>query len=136
MVNGQVFVQKFLIEQNVGRFTGGDAAHTIGGFRGFLIGLAMYLGVLLLGMMPWSLFIFRYWPRITAESARDESAEATLNRYLASWAAIIFVFFAISSAKLPHYILPMVPPLAILIASSVLRSKADDAKALVPRGCH
>jgi len=134
--NGQTFVQKFLIEQNVGRFTGGDAAHTLPGFRGFVAGLGMYLGVLLLGMFPWSLFLWNAWPRrvsspITNQSLRDPSPPAPspitnqmgegVERYLASWAGVVFVFFAISGAKLVHYILPMLPPLAILVAAYAVR---------------
>ena len=37
LVDGQLFVRKFLIEQNLQRFAGGDAAHNSG-----LIGMPMY----------------------------------------------------------------------------------------------
>lgn len=104
LANGQTFVQKFLIEQNIGRFTGGDAAHTLGWKS-----LPAYIPIVFLGMFPWSLGIFAAWPR---------KAQPTdpLNRFLWTWAITIFLFFSISGAKLPHYILPVFPPLAILVA--------------------
>jgi len=119
-VNGQLFVQKFLIEQNIGRFTGGDAAHTLGGIQG----LIFYVPLFLVGMLPWSLFIWKAWPM--ARRKQPEFAESEqLQRYLATWAGVIFVFFTISSAKLPHYILPMFPPAALLVADYVNRKARD-----------
>lgn len=128
MANGQVFVQKFLIEQNVGRFTGGDAAHTLPGIEGLVDGLVMYLAVILLGMLPWSLFIVSAWPRRAKALPRTGDLPAqddvALRRYLATWATVVFIFFAISGAKLVHYLLPMFPPLAILVAHyAVARAK-------------
>jgi 4-amino-4-deoxy-L-arabinose transferase-like glycosyltransferase len=108
LANGQTFVQKFLIEQNVGRFTGGDAAHTLG-----VSSLPAYIPIVLAGMIPWSFWIWAAWPR----RAKDLGAEtAPLRRYLATWAAVVFLFFSLSGAKLPHYVLPVFPPLAILVA--------------------
>ena len=117
--NGQLFVQKFLIEQNVGRFTGGDAAHTLPGISGLVAGAGMYIGVLFLGMFPWSLFIWKAWPRrgVGASDVAAPANDEALRRYLATWAAVVFIFFTISGAKLVHYLLPMMPPLAILIAA-------------------
>jgi 4-amino-4-deoxy-L-arabinose transferase-like glycosyltransferase len=100
--NGQLFVQKFLIEQNIGRFTGGDAAHTVG-----VVSLPLYAVVVLVGMLPWSFWIPASWPRRDADP---------LVRFLAAWAGTVFLFFTLSSAKLPHYVLPLFPPLAMLVA--------------------
>ena len=102
---GDLFVQKFLIEQNVGRFTGGDVAHKLEGPQN----LVFYIAILLIGMLPYSLWVPRAWPL----KARSDNP---LLRYLAAWSTIVFVFFTLGGAKLPHYILPAVPPLAMLVA--------------------
>lgn len=129
MVNGQMFVQKFLVEQNIGRFTGGDAAHTLGGIQS----LILYVPILLLGMLPWSLFVWRAWPRRgSAEVAGADSA--SLKRYLATWASVIFLFFTISGAKLPHYVLPVIPPLAMLVAMDAMERSANPKKWFVSAG--
>lgn len=117
--NGQLFVQKFLIEQNIGRFTGGDAAHTLPGIGGLIAGVVGYLLILLLGMMPWSLFVVSAWPRRSQQDREED--ETSVERYLATWAVVVFVFFAISGAKLVHYLLPMFPPLAMLVAAWAIR---------------
>jgi len=115
LVNGKLFVNKFLIEQNVGRFSGGDAAHTLG-----IQSLPFFLPVLLLGMLPWSAWIWSAWPR---RSDSDDLQQAALRRYLATWAAVVFIFFSLSGAKLVHYILPALPPLAILIGHHLAERK-------------
>ncbi|AIE85319.1 glycosyl transferase family protein [Fimbriimonas ginsengisoli Gsoil 348] len=115
LANGKLFVDKFLIEQNIGRFTGGDAAHTLG-----IASLPLYVPILFLGMIPWSIWIWGAWPRWPQTPAPDspvaqEDLGDASRRYLAAWGAIVFVFFSISGAKLPHYILPVFPPFAILV---------------------
>lgn len=147
MANGQLFVQKFLIEQNIGRFTGGDAAHSIKGAWTIIL----YIPVLLVGMMPWSGWIWKAWPSRSLSPQRlgrkgqgkegleavgvatlgeTESAnvgahseEASFTRYLAAWAAIIFIFFSVSSAKLPHYVLPVFAPVAMLLGIHFAQKK-------------
>ncbi|HTQ09360.1 MAG TPA: glycosyltransferase family 39 protein [Fimbriimonadaceae bacterium] len=113
LVNGHEFVQKFLIEQNLDRFTGGDPAHTVP----FLIGLVMYILVIAVGTAPWSLYLWKAWPR-------DSDP---LHRYLAVWAVVPFVLFAVSKAKLPHYVLPCAPPLALLVGSYQSRRGSGSA---------
>lgn len=107
LANGKDFVQKFLVEQNLNRFTGGDAAHSLG-----LKGLPFYIPILLLAVIPWGF--------TEAAKVWRTKFDNPLNRFFFTWAATIFVFFTISSAKLPHYILPVVPPLALLAGGSIV----------------
>jgi 4-amino-4-deoxy-L-arabinose transferase-like glycosyltransferase len=110
LANGQTFVSEFLIKQNLGRFTGGDSAHTLP----FLKSFWFYIPILLVGMFPWILWLPGAWPRANRGSRTADRGSA-LRSYLAGWAGIIFVFFTISGAKLPHYVLPCAPPIAILV---------------------
>jgi hypothetical protein len=48
--------------------------------------------------------------------------------FLACWAGFVFLFFSASHSKLVPYILPALPPLAVLIALAL--GSAQDAKAL------
>lgn len=119
LANGQTFVQKFLIEQNVGRFSGGDKAHTVGGF-----GYLLYIPVLLLGAAPW---IFSLRQAVTVAKEPDQ----LFARYCLRWAATILVFFTVSAAKLPHYVLPCIPPLMIAIA--IARARTTGLAQVFPR---
>ncbi len=103
LANGDVFIQKFLIEQNVGRFLGGDKAHSLG-----IIGLPLYIPIVLLAICPWG------W--IERKAFSRENVDDSFSRFLATWAIVIFVFFSLSGAKLVHYVLPVIPPMAMLAA--------------------
>lgn len=111
LANPDSFVQKFLIEQNVQRFAGGDAAHTVPAW----LWLPYYPAVLLLGMLPWSLYAFKAWPGPAKENAYE--------RYLALWFGVILLFFTVGGSKLPHYILPAAIPLGMLIARRLGRKE-------------
>ena len=129
LANGDLFVQKFLIEQNVGRFTGGDKAHTIKAAWAYVL----YIPVILVGMMPWSFWIWSAWrgarfattdqSNISASNVEGgmENQTQSFHRFLCAWAMIVFLFFSVSSAKLPHYVLPVFVPLAMLLGSHFAR---------------
>ena len=115
LANRGEFVQKFLVEQNLKRFTGGDAAHSLG-----LSGLPFYIPILLIAVIPWGF--------TEAKGIWQSKSETPLNRFLFTWAATTFVFFTISSAKLPHYILPVIAPLALLAANSIATKARSNAR--------
>lgn len=75
--------------------------------------LYYFLVVLFVGFLPWTGYI---WHAIrdalpTWNSRRSRPVEM----FLLLWIGIIFLFFTISDSKLPPYILPIFPPLAVLI---------------------
>jgi 4-amino-4-deoxy-L-arabinose transferase-like glycosyltransferase len=66
--------------------------------------------VLLVGLAPWSIFLGP-----TVWHARSQRAGGT--QFLFCWAAVWLVFFTVVRTKLPNYILPAYPALALLTAS-------------------
>jgi len=116
LANPDTFVKDFLIQQNVGRFQGGDKAHTLSGPQNWIF----YVPILFLGFLPWSWWIVPAW--------RHKRNDPIL-RYLAVWAMAVFAFFTASGAKLPHYILPAIPPLALMVAALFAdRERIEDLK--------
>jgi 4-amino-4-deoxy-L-arabinose transferase-like glycosyltransferase len=73
-----------------------------------------FVPILLFGAMPWTPFIA---VRLR-EGWRREGEPGTLqtSRFLLIWAAFIFLFFSASHSKLPFYILPVFPALALFAA--------------------
>lgn len=73
-----------------------------------------FIPVLALGMVPWLTLL----PEALLRAWRREGPPGRFqpNRFLLIWAVFIFVFFTASHSKLPSYILPMFPALALLIA--------------------
>ena len=70
--------------------------------------------VLLAGFLPWTLLLGWLWRRAHWRSLDAQTQEGWL--LLGVWAGATFLLFSINSAKLMHYILPMFPPLAALVA--------------------
>jgi 4-amino-4-deoxy-L-arabinose transferase-like glycosyltransferase len=71
-----------------------------------------YVPVLLAGLLPWSLLVpFLTWRRLEPNPAR---------RFCVAAAVSTSVVFSCASAKLIPYILPAVPPIAILIADGII----------------
>jgi len=66
--------------------------------------------VVTVGFLPWSVFI----PAFVAARWKKSIAEDDL--FLLLWIVLPVFFFSLSSSKLPHYVLPIFPPLAILAA--------------------
>lgn len=120
LANGQVFIDKFLIEQNVGRFTGGDKAHSISevlknypGIVRFLANTLFFPLVLLISAAPWLIGLKKTKSAISEHLIK--TPEHDLKIYFQIWLLIIIVFFSLSGTKLPHYILPAMVPLSALI---------------------
>jgi len=73
-----------------------------------------FIPVMALGLFPWTGCL---WPAIRHAiaggwSKRKENAG---HWFFLTWAAVIFIFFSKSESKLIPYILPVLPPLAVII---------------------
>jgi 4-amino-4-deoxy-L-arabinose transferase-like glycosyltransferase len=119
--HGGAFFNEFVVKQNLLRFAGGDTAHSVlpliqrGDVGGVLAGVALYLlfyvVVLWLGglsMVGWAGVLW----------AREDDP---LRLYLRRWAWLVFGLFTLSFTKLPAYIFPMFPALALLVGARVAR---------------
>jgi 4-amino-4-deoxy-L-arabinose transferase-like glycosyltransferase len=101
------YLRYFLWEENVLRFF---TPH-------FQRGQAWYYYVIViaLGYLPWSVLIpstvIAHWKKNQIED-RD--------LFLTLWIVLPLLFFSLSSSKLPHYVLPIFPPLAILTAARLM----------------
>jgi len=70
-----------------------------------------FFAVLLAGTLPWTLMMLQGW---LGAWTREHTGQFQPQRLLFVWAAVILGFFSASSSKLPSYILPMTPALAML----------------------
>lgn len=112
--HGAEFFTEFVVKQNLLRFAGGDTAHSVlpliqrGDMGSMLAGVAIYLlfyvVVLWLGGFPMAAWASVLWRR----------AEDPFMGYLQRWCWLVFGLFTLSFTKLPAYIFPMFPALALL----------------------
>jgi 4-amino-4-deoxy-L-arabinose transferase-like glycosyltransferase/peptidoglycan/xylan/chitin deacetylase (PgdA/CDA1 family) len=76
-----------------------------------------YVPLIPLVLVPWGLLVLFDPPLLRAVLAPRTWAAPT--RFLVIWAGVIVVFFSLSTSKLVTYILPAVPPVAILTARTI-----------------
>ncbi|TXT37103.1 MAG: glycosyl transferase family protein [Comamonadaceae bacterium] len=87
-----------------------------------------YLLALALLLFPWMFFAFNQVRRVTATSlAADVSMTDPWWKLCWTWLVAILVFFSIPHSKLVGYILPVLPPLALLAAMGWQRAMAQRA---------
>jgi hypothetical protein len=78
-----------------------------------------FVPILVVGSLPWLTHMLRtapgMWKR-APDTRADGEQSFQPQRMLVIWAVFIFAFFSASSSKLPSYILPIFPALALLLA--------------------
>jgi 4-amino-4-deoxy-L-arabinose transferase-like glycosyltransferase len=107
------FLRGFLAQHNVGRFLNPMESHSGP--------IYYYLIVLALGLAPWSVFLGpAVWFGVKegrADRAEEEAPSPRLAYgFLWCWIGVYLVFFSLARTKLPNYLLPVYPPLAVVIA--------------------
>jgi 4-amino-4-deoxy-L-arabinose transferase-like glycosyltransferase len=75
-----------------------------------------YLVVVIAGLAPWSVFLAltAWYSRRGPRTAEGEPPSSI--RFLVCWIAVYFVFFTAARTKLPNYVLPLYPAVALLLA--------------------
>jgi 4-amino-4-deoxy-L-arabinose transferase-like glycosyltransferase len=74
-----------------------------------------FVPILIFGMAPWLIALFPALRRSWKIERDFEQYRFHPNRFLIIWCAFLFVFFSISKSKLPAYLLPIFPSLALLV---------------------
>jgi 4-amino-4-deoxy-L-arabinose transferase-like glycosyltransferase len=116
--NGRFF-DDFILHYNVERFTTENLPHPGP--------IYYYLPVLLLGPFPWSAFLPGAFVRVAREWRRLQAVERDRLRFLLLWIALPLVFFSFAGSKLPSYLLPTFPAIALLLAREI-GCVVDDAR--------
>jgi 4-amino-4-deoxy-L-arabinose transferase-like glycosyltransferase len=105
------FAQFFFIHEHVERFL--TTEHRREG------PLWYFVPVVIVGSLPWLSLL----PKAIVEGWRAVPRHGFApERLLIAYVAIVFVFFSLSGSKLPSYVLPLFPALAILLGRTLARS--------------
>jgi 4-amino-4-deoxy-L-arabinose transferase-like glycosyltransferase len=73
-----------------------------------------FFAILAIGLLPWTFLLGWLWRRAHWRGLNAEAKDAWV--LLNVWAIFTFTLFSLSHAKLPAYILPIFPALAVLLA--------------------
>jgi 4-amino-4-deoxy-L-arabinose transferase-like glycosyltransferase len=123
--HGWPFIDQFFIQHHFARYVSNKYHHS----QPFYY----YLVVIPLLVLPWNAFLFdafvraRRWPwraKATATIPVDDSLRRLLTFALA-WLVFPLLFFSFSNSKLPGYILPVLPALALIVGERLWRLTSD-----------
>ena len=103
------FLEFFFIHEHLQRFTQDDHSRTGP--------IYYFLPLLLIGLLPWILQV----PGAFAQAWSERRREFSAGWLLVCWFAVIFAFFSVSHSKLPGYIIPVFPALALIIGNRLDR---------------
>lgn len=82
-------------------------SHGAPGVAGYLLFLPFYLVTILVSFAPWSVCL----PGVLRKAM---SARAAIDRHLLLMGGLVFLVFTLIQTKLPHYVLPALPLIALL----------------------
>ena len=109
--HGNDYLQSFFVGDNLERF----ATSRFNDPRPWWF----YLPVVAGGLLPWTPLALVWLGPIT-QFLRGRRAVGTIDLRLLMWALLPLIFYSISVGKQPRYVLPVLPPLALLLASSIV----------------
>jgi 4-amino-4-deoxy-L-arabinose transferase-like glycosyltransferase len=117
---GERWVNELIIVNNLARFGSGEQEQAVGSF-------AFYLRTLGLAAFPWAAAVpAALWSAMRrlrddpedmpdAPGASGQVRAAALRRFALLWAAVTLALLSYSVTKYYHYLLPVLPPLAVLL---------------------
>ena len=108
--HGSVFIDEFFINQHFKRFLTDKYKHSQAAY--------FYIFIVMVGAMPWTLFLWPAVQKLRALQPRQNHRDALLSLAWI-WLLIPVAFFSISTSKLPSYILPIFPALAIILGAEI-----------------
>jgi 4-amino-4-deoxy-L-arabinose transferase-like glycosyltransferase len=108
------FLEFFFLHEHFQRFT--STVHNRAGPVWF------FVPILLIAVGPW--IVAAAGGVAQAWRSRPEGGAVSTRRFLLFWCAIVFAFFSVSQSKLPAYLLPIVPALALLAGDALASANA------------
>ncbi len=118
--HGVAYLRRFFVGENLERF----ATERYNGRRP----LWFYAPIILGGLAPWS-SLMALWVPSLGRVLRGARRLTEIEWRLIVWAGVPVVFYTLSVGQQPRYILPVLPPLAVLVARTlVTRLAASEAE--------
>lgn len=116
MVHGVAYLDRFFIAENLDRF----ATARYNDPRAWWY----YLPIVVGGLLPWSPYMLLWLRPGRSSFGRSSLSVDTATLRLAWWTVAPLLFYSLSVGKQPRYVLPMLGPLALLLAAT-MRARLD-----------
>jgi 4-amino-4-deoxy-L-arabinose transferase-like glycosyltransferase len=120
LYRGERWANELLIVNNLARFASGEQKQAVGSFAFYLrtMGLAAFPWVAVLPIAlwdAWNRFRRRDRTRDDREYAGESGSAIALHRFALLWFVVTLALISYSVTKYYHYLLPVLPPMAVMI---------------------
>jgi len=115
--NGYSFLSIFFINHNLTRYVSDIHHHT----QPFYYYLPILLGL----FFPWTGWLALLIPKSLSSTIQGWRSWDSRTLFLGSWIVFPLLFFTFSSSKLAGYILPSLPPLALLLSAQISKWQSN-----------
>jgi 4-amino-4-deoxy-L-arabinose transferase-like glycosyltransferase len=105
--HGWAFIEEFFVRHHFQRYTSNEFGHPQPVYFFLLVAIA--------GLAPWTFFLIPAMARL--RSFKDKRDSLLALAWI--WAVVPLLFFSFSESKLPGYILPVFPALAVIVGAEV-----------------
>ena len=109
--HGMIFVADFILQHHFARFLSNQYHHPQAVY--------FYVPVLAGLALPWTIFLVAAFVSSRHWRWRGDSAIDRLRVFSLAWILLPLIFFSVSQSKLPAYILPVLPAVALLVGERV-----------------
>jgi 4-amino-4-deoxy-L-arabinose transferase-like glycosyltransferase len=109
-VHGTAYLESFFLTDNLERFATTRFNYPRPAW--------FYVPIILGGLLPWTAFAPLWLPGIL-RSIRHRMAPPRPTLWLIAWAVFPLLLFSVSVGKQPRYVLPILPPVALLLAAAL-----------------
>ena len=116
-MHNPTWFHRYIIEEHFLRATSNYASRTGPPYY--------YVGIVIAGLIPWTGFV---WPAVRdgVRGGWAKRAENATAWFFVTWAGFMFLFYSALQSKLPPYILPIFPALAVVTGAWLARVAADE----------
>ncbi len=116
MISNPELLRYFMLHEVYGRVVTGEHGRNSEWYKA----VTLYLPVLILGSLPWTIWLARYLYNsagtIIRSRGRITGVSQEQDLFLLLWFVVPLLIFLVSSSRLPLYLLPLFVPLALLAA--------------------
>jgi len=111
--HGWTFIDEFFIQHHFARYVSNKYHHPQP--------IYFYLVIILMLALPWTPYLIAALARVRGWKWRGDDDLSIVRVFSLAWLLLPIVFFSFSGSKLPGYVLPAIPAIALLVSDRLTR---------------
>jgi len=111
--HGWTFIDEFFVQHHFARYVSNKYHHPQP--------IYFYPVIILMLALPWTPYLIAALAKVRSWKWRGDDGMSIVRVFSLAWLLLPFVFFSFSGSKLPGYVLPVIPAIALLVSDRLTR---------------